>query len=232
MNNQICSTVSKDFYKITYRILFVIVSGISVGLHASFNSVLFNAHKFSFYTVQSNIFCFLVMCVLLVMDLSNLDTSSKKVFYFKGMALSAITCTFLIYHFAQAINIYSLRKIGIIGIPMDDFFAHYLTPLLYVLDWLIFQPKGFFLWRNIVTWLAFPILYLFTFLTRCFCNSETAFIYVQKFPYYFLNYENLGVKGFLHYICLMAIIMVSVNSLIICIDKLLYLRRKKRGCSK
>lgn len=214
--------ILKKYLELIYRITFIIVSGISIMLHFKLNDGDYNTHEFSFFTVQSNIFCFVMMITLLIKYYVGKDTCSKWLIYFKGMALSAILCTFLVYHFAESRNKYQLLVIGIFGIPSKDLFAHYLTPFMFVLDWLIFQPKGYFRWWHVLGWLAFPLIYFFSFVTRCCCNEASAFINVAKYPYFFLDYETLGMGKFMNYIFVLAIIIIAENTLIVMIDKLMY----------
>lgn len=209
----------KDRIKIIYRFSFIFICFISLALHFDINDQYYNTHEFSFFTVQSNIFCFIMMCVILIKHFMHKDTLSNCLMYFKGMALSAILCTFLIYHFAESCNKYDLMASGIIGIPTKDLFAHYIVPAMFILDWIIFQPKGYFPWSYIAGWLIFPFSYLMGFLTRCHCNGPDAFCNVEKYPYFFLDYETLGFFRFIRYILLITVIVLFVNTLIVILDK-------------
>lgn len=202
-----------------YRILFIIVSGICVGIHFNVNDEYFNAHSFSFFTVWSNILCLIVMCILLIKYFWGRDICSRSLVYFKGMALSAIICAFLVYHFGESVVKYPLHTIGIFGLPITTLLSHYIVPFMFILDWILFQPKGYFKWWHIAGWLAFPIIYFLSFITRCYCNPDSAFENVEKYPYFFLDYETLGVKTFCGYILLMLFIMVAENVVIVMLDK-------------
>lgn len=204
--------------KITYRFCFLIVCGISLFLHFKVDDEFFNIREFSFFTVQSNIFCFIIMTVLIMKELMGNDMEDSALIYFKGMATAAILCTGYVYHFAESIHIYSIEETGIIGIPAMDLFAHYIVPVMFVLDWLIFQPKGLFRRSYIVTWMAFPFFYFICFLTRCWCNGKDAFLRVPKFPYTFMDYETLGTWTFLKYVGLIASFMFFVNTIIYVVD--------------
>lgn len=221
----------KKNIELIYRIIFIILSGLSIGIHFSLNDENYNAHEFSFFTVQSNIFCFVIMCVLLIKYFMGRDICSKCLIYFKGMALSAILCTFLVYHFAECRIKYPLSVIGVFGLPVKTLFSHYITPFMFILDWLLFQPKGHFKWWHIAGWLAFPLTYFISFITRCCCNSASAFVNVQKYPYFFLDYETLGVGRFCSYIFVLLIILVAENTLIVMLDKFMYRISKKRAAA-
>lgn len=219
----------KKYIELIYRIVFIIISGIGIGIHFNINDGDYNAHEFSFFTIQSNIFCFVMMCILLIKYFAGKDINSKALMYFKGMSLSAILCTFLVYHFAECRFKYPIYTTGLIGIPLKSFLAHYVVPFMFILDWIIFQPKGYFKWWHIFGWLAFPLMYFLCFITRCGCNDASAFTNVEKYPYYFLDYETLGVTTFCKYILVMLVIMISLNILIILLDKFMFRISKKRN---
>lgn len=135
----------KDFIKtnfeLIYRITFIIVSFIGIIIHFDINDKNYNTHEFSFFTIQSNIFCLVVMCLLLIKHFSKKDERSRLMMYFKGMGLSCIICTFLVYHFAECRVVYPIYVKGLFSIPLESLLAHYVSPLMYVLDWILFQPK-------------------------------------------------------------------------------------------
>lgn len=209
----------KKYIELIYRIIFIIVSGICVGVHFNINDEYYNTHSFSFFTVQSNIFCLIVMCILLIKYFWGRDVCSRSLVYFKGMALSAIICAFLVYHFGECRVKYPLLTIGIFGLPITTLLSHYIVPFMFVLDWILFQPKGHFKWWHIAGWLIFPIIYFVSFMTRCCCNPASAFTNVQKYPYFFLDYETLGTRQFCSYILLLLVIIIAENTLIVIADK-------------
>ena len=218
----------KKRIELIYRIFFIIVCGICVGIHFNINDEYFNSHSFSFFTVQSNIFCLIVMCVLLIKYFSGINLCSHSLVYFKGMALSAIICAFLVYHFGEGRFKYPLFSIGIFGLPITTLLSHYIVPFMFMLDWILFQPKGYFKKWHIAGWLAFPIMYLISFITRCCCNANSTFNNVPKFPYFFLNYDTLGIKQCCLYIFVLLIIILAENILIVVADKFM----AKRSCNR
>lgn len=205
-----------------YRILFVIISGICVGIHFNFNDEFYNAHSFSFFTVWSNIFCLVIMCIFIIKDIYNQNCNKPSLIYFKGMALSAILCAFLVYHFGECRTKYPLLEIGIFGLPLTTLLSHYIVPFLFVMDWLLFQPKGQFKWWHIGGWLLFPLIYFIGFICRIFCNSRESFLQVEKYPYFFLDFETLGIWNFLSYVLLILVIITAENVLLVIIDRILY----------
>lgn len=64
---------------------------------------------------------------------------------------------------------------------------HTVVPLLAVLDWLVFDPRGRFRWRYALYWLAFPLAYLAFALIRG--------LIVGRYPYPFIDVRELGYDG-------------------------------------
>ena len=211
----------KRIFELIYRILFIIICAVGIFIHFDLNDRDYNAHEFSFFTLWSNIFCLVFMCVLLIKHFIGKDTRSKCLIYFKAMALSSIICTFLVYHFSEYKIIMSTNKPFILGLPLESIIAHYIVPFMFIADWIFFQPKGLFKWHYIFTWLTFPFVYIVCFFTRCQCNSPSEFVNVPKYPYFFLDYECIGMGKCFFYILMLLLIFVCINLLIIFTDKFL-----------
>lgn len=212
-----------------YRIAFIIICATGIFIHFDWNNGDTNAHEFSYFTLWSNIFCLVFMIVLLIKHFAGKNTRSSALIYFKGMATVSIICTFLVYHFSDH-KIITLENMIFLGLPVESILAHYVVPFMFVLDWLIFQPKGLFQWKYIFTWLAFPLTYILCFFTRCRCNTPESFINVPKYPYFFLNYECIGYEKCFLYILVLSMIFLSANILVVFTDKLIHkwINTKKR----
>jgi hypothetical protein len=63
---------------------------------------------------------------------------------------------------------------------------HYVTPSMFVLDWLVFVPKGQVPWRTVVTSLVFPLIYVAWTLVH---GAQT-----NWYPYPFVDVANLGFE--------------------------------------
>lgn len=208
----------KNKLELFYRITFIIICGIGIFIHFDLNDRDYNAHEFSFFTLWSNIFCLVFMCVLLIKHFRGKDTLAKSLIYFKGMATSCIICTFLVYHFSEYKIVMTNNSIWIFGLPIESILAHYVVPFMFILDWILFQPKGLFRWRYAVTWLLFPLVYIISFFIRCKCNSQAEFVNVPKYPYFFLNYEKIGTEKCMSYIFMLVVIFFGINLMMIFID--------------
>ena len=65
-----------------------------------------------------------------------------------------------------------------------NYFLHLIIPILYILDWLLFAPKGNMSWKRIPYWVAYPMAYgIFTMIRGAVTGT---------YPYPFLNVTELG----------------------------------------
>ncbi len=65
-----------------------------------------------------------------------------------------------------------------------DNLLHVAVPLLYILYWIVFVPKGLLHWKNGILWAYFPLAYLIYSLIRGH--------FVGWYPYPFLNVAKFG----------------------------------------
>jgi hypothetical protein len=67
-----------------------------------------------------------------------------------------------------------------------DVLLHYVTPAMFVLDWLVFVPKGQVPWRTVVTSLVFPLIYVAWTLVH---GAQT-----NWYPYPCVDVASLGLE--------------------------------------
>lgn len=115
------------------------------------------ANVFCFFTVQSNIIV-LVTSALLAVRMSRLPT------WFWVLRLDGVVCiavTFVVFHFALA----SLQDLEGLA-KLADLLLHTASPVLCVLGWLLFGPRGRTSWHVVRLALLFPVAWLVFALVR------------------------------------------------------------------
>jgi hypothetical protein len=70
----------------------------------------------------------------------------------------------------------------------SDFFLHYVTPVLVLLDWLLLPPRTASRWRDIPLWLSFPLGYAALVLARAAAFTT----FPIRYPYPFLDPTTRG----------------------------------------
>lgn len=88
---------------------------------------------------------------------------------------------------------------------------HYVTPVAFVLDWLLFTPKGRLRWRDPLKWLAGPLIYTGWTLIHGYASGW--------WPYWFMNVPALGLGKAAFWAAAMLAFFVVVGLVLVAIDR-------------
>ena len=211
--------IRNSFFAFLYRIfsLLFIISGIL--RHLSFSDISHNRHMFSFFTIQSNLFC-MILFIFLCFD-SYREMSLKSIYPYRfnnvllrGICLSSITVTFLIFQFVLKRSYFSMCS-GVNGtVSTNDLFVHYLTPLFTVSDWILFEPKGQISFRHPLYWLILPVCYFTATMIR-------GYIIAGPYPYFFMDISTVGAGRFIFYSAILISFYTIIAYIIALADKIL-----------
>jgi hypothetical protein len=102
---------------------------------------------------------------------------------------------------------------------MVDELLHTAIPLLFLGFWIIFAPKDELLWKDIWSWLIYPIVYMLFILIR---GSLSNF-----YPYPFINIKVLGLNKVLTNSMGIALTFIVVSVLIIALGQFISQRKIK-----
>ena len=94
----------------------------------------------------------------------------------------SIACVGMVYHAVLA-HLLDLSGLSLLA----DHGVHTVVPLLTVLWWLGFAPKGRFTWGDLAAWTLWPLIYCIYILARA---AGSGF-----YPYPFLNLTDLGAQA-------------------------------------
>ena len=122
----------KNKLELFYRITFIIICGIGIFIHFDLNDRDYNAHEFSFFTLWSNIFCLVFMCVLLIKHFRGKDTLAKSLildwilFQPKGLFRWRYAVTWLLFPLVYIISFFIRCKCNsqaeFINVPKYPYF--------------------------------------------------------------------------------------------------------------
>lgn len=158
-----------------------------IGLYLNFKLLSFSK-GIIYFTIQSNLLCFLFFIVIIVLEITGKLKKNKWYYIVKGMVTMAITITMFIYQ----VLLSSSDGVGAYtGHMIECNFVHLYVPLLVILDYILFGEKGHlkkeypFYWSFIlVAYLAFNIVYV---------ALGGTFEGGTKYPYSYMNVDNLGL---------------------------------------
>ena len=135
-----------------------------------------------YYTVLSNLLVTLFTAYLLyVMRRSGENWQSRHLLRLKGGVTMSIMITCVIYHFM-------LAPIATDFYRLENFLCHYIVPLWFLADTLLFDKQGQYKIWDPVLWTILPLVYmLFALFNGLVLKLPVPNSKVSPFPYFFLD---------------------------------------------
>ena len=217
---------------IIYKILTALILLTGVTLNISKTSSVISL--LSYYTFQSNIICFFAFVTFSIIELRQKNSKCIKgdVYYLvKGAIVIMICITTVCYHIALAPQFefdMGLKNTTDMYNMIANFIVHTLSPGLVILDYFLFDEKGWFKKYYPIIWICLPynyVLYVYLYASQggSFYNIGGS----DQFGYFFLDYIKLGVFGVVKWIIIITLGILIVSYLLIIIDQIL--GKKKRS---
>ncbi|MDR2670706.1 MAG: Pr6Pr family membrane protein [Oscillospiraceae bacterium] len=170
-----------------------------------------------YYTVQSNFLCLAFLTVsaiqtIIQMKRSGLYGAVTYMPHCKGAVIIAITLTLLVYQFMLADTPFSMTEGG-----AGNFFVHFLTPVLMIFDWLLFDEKGHYHVLDPFRWTVIPLCYL----AYAMIAAPLGVTYIggSRYPYFFVDIDAIGVGGVTRYVLMITVAFLVLGYLIFGLDK-------------
>jgi hypothetical protein len=173
----------------------------------------------SYYTIQSNILCLIVMIFVLVRGWNG-KPMGRTLSIFKTGSAVAILITFLVFHF--------ILRPGMTTEPWSDFLdrfentvVHYICPLWFLADFLVFDPKGQIQKFDPFWWSLVPIAYLayanvYALLGGVFQAGNE----ITRYPYFFIDPDIIGWANVLGWVGIVLILFLVLSYGLFGIDRL------------
>ena len=135
---------------------------------------------FSYFTILTNILVAVCSTVLLL----NAKKGSNN-FFSKSGTITAIAINIAIVGIIYNIILRALWKFEEFQWMVNEI-LHLIIPLLFIILWLVFIPKGKLPLKSVLAWLLYPLVYLVFILIR---GNFSSF-----YPYPFIDVNNIGYK--------------------------------------
>lgn len=203
--------MKKNSVSLIYKFLILIVT--SIGLFLNFRFIGFKT-GFVYFTLQSNILCFIFYIALLTYLLisKKKELNSDVYCIFRGLISANIILTMIIYTVLELTNNVSAYD----GHFIECLFVHYLTPITVLFDYILFDKKGNMKWYYPFIWSIVIILYgIFNFVYTTLGGK----FYEGKYAYAFFDIEKYGVTRVAINCIIIYICFIVFNSYIVFLDK-------------
>ncbi|MGN0572196.1 MAG: Pr6Pr family membrane protein [Candidatus Fimenecus sp.] len=207
------------YFKQLYRLLLLFLC--EAGVILQYAAVAQNgnvAMLICYYTILSNLLCFVYFAVLLVTQ------RKKENPLLKGSITMCIVATGLVYHLllngtmeANAASVSSVLYAG-------NLLVHTVVPIMVVLDYFLFFPKGQYKSLYPIAWLVLPYLYFGFILLRAEVSDSLFSGFggtKSRYPYPFLDVDLYGWDKVLLIVLGITVAFLALGYIAFVIDKLL-----------
>lgn len=140
-----------------------------------------------YYTVLSNLLVMIFTGYLLwKMRREGDHWQSSSLLRLKGGVTMSIMITCVIYHFMLAPLTKDFYR-------LENFLCHYIVPLWFLVDTIIFDKSRQYKWFDPIVWTVLPLLYMgFAILNGFVLKMDIPNAKDSPFPYFFLNANKYG----------------------------------------
>lgn len=181
---------------ILYRIIFVFFCGLGLILSLTSKSkdeFMGNGTALNFYTLQSNLWVFILELVLLVLtiieDVKQVSIIKEKMVVLKFVMTVAILVTFIVYWSMLAPYVAQKNVLA-----LSNVILHAISPILMLVDFLVFDREYTFKKNNVYLTIIPPLYYLIFAMVRAEI-SDTVFTQGSRYPYWFIDIDTFGWLG-------------------------------------
>ena len=204
----------------------------ALGILAVFASfgIFENIYKFRwdfyiYFTNLSNYLCLGIMIAELVASVKKKEDGYVNACpKLKFVGLVAILLTFCVFNFILAGE---KGRDPMRNWEIGSVLLHVVLPIMYVIDWFVFDERGKTKWKYIFSAISFPAIYFaFVVVHAAILGFDTS---IKNglgnppliYPYSFLNFEKLKVSGVALWVVGIVAVIIVVGALLILIDKAL-----------
>lgn len=187
-------------------------------------------NSLNYFTELSNLLVtvYFIIDIVYLLRNRNAQTTTPKPWCHpvKYACLMAITVTFLVAHFLLGGGtFFDENGTFVWTTPV----LHYIIPIMTILDWIIFDEKGYMGFRDVLAGLVLPLVYFAYVLIRVgvfgfgFGLQDNG----SRYPYDFIDVDVLGLQTVLITACVLVAVFVVLSGMYLGIDR--GLAKIKRG---
>lgn len=181
---------------ILYRVIFIFLCGLGLILSLTSKSTdefMGNGTALNFYTLQSNLWVFILELVLLLLtiieDVKQVSIIKEKMVVLKFVMTVAILVTFIVYWSMLAPYVAQKNVLA-----LSNVILHAISPILMLVDFLVFDREYTFKKNNVYLTIIPPLYYLIFAMVRAEI-SDTVFTQGSRYPYWFIDIDTFGWLG-------------------------------------
>ncbi len=210
--------------QVIYKTIYVTLGVIGIIGSLGYFDWEFNSTFYVFYTNLSNYICFGVILASLIVSVKaakkHEDGFCTTAPNFKFLCVILILVTCLVYNFLLTGGKTASDYFG----SLSNLLLHLILPIMFVLDWVLFNEHGKLKWYHPLLSTVMPLVYVVLIFIRAGIISACGLTSEVIYPYFFLNVETLGVGGLFMWLAILVAAFVALGYIIFGLD---HIKRKK-----
>ncbi len=172
--------------------ILIIISSI-YGVFITADNGFMSVEKFLYYTIQSNIFILIICAIFLIFKLSK-KKIPNYLYVIKYICTVGISITFLVFAFILVPQL-GLTSMNYLLSP-SNMSVHLISPILAIIDFMLYDKikmtKNTYLSSCLMPVIYATIIIGMSFITDAALFGSMASGQMQRFPYFFMDYETNG----------------------------------------
>lgn len=221
-------SINNRLIALIYRIVLFAMCIIGIIVHIYMDGSL-NKTVLIYYTIQSNILCLVVISMVIVDTIIKIKREGIKgenISFpkLKGATTMAITVTFLVFHVILKPTLFDMGM-GEYASSFGNISVHYVTPLMFILDWVLFDKKFVYKKTDPIIWTMIPLAYFVFAIIRAQIGGIIAGT-DSRYPYFFIDIDQYGWMVALFVLGLL-IFFIALGYIILLIDRIYYDKQAK-----
>lgn len=212
-----------------YRIILTLATGTGLWFGLGLTHGFCDFSRFVYYTFLSNLLCLIFFAAAVIYTAKRLITGGASGDATPWPRLKCgltviISITLLVYWLVLAPRLTSSQYTPY---TPDNLLLHYVTPLMVIADWFLFDRKDGYKRMDPVLWLAGPLAYLAFILVRAPLYGQIGNS-GSRYPYFFLNLDVISPTRFILYVIALAIFFIGMGYLFWFIAKICTIKNRRR----
>jgi len=217
--------INNKMISIIYKAVLCIIGTFSLIATTGILDGNLNLNIFSMFTTLSNLLCVIYFILDIVYLIRNYNKKTLVEWFplLKGITTMAITLTLIVAHFvlSMSFSFDSFYNMSFLGL-------HYVIPIMTVLDWILFDKKGFIKVYSPIIWTIAPAAYMIVAYNSAILGNGIGMDSTSNYPYPFMDIDKLGATTVTLNMLFVGVIYLSIGYIYYFIDRLMIIKRKKR----
>lgn len=220
--------IRNKVFSLIYKFVVLLLCALGLVFSSGFLQGSLNFSIFNYYTflcvALAFVFYFFVI-IMLIVDIAKNGSRGAPLFsiHLKGGIITGLLANILLYIFILK------PDLGTGALPMaGNLLVHFIVPIMVLLDWILFDPKGRFYPSDPVVWLLLPYFYYAYVLIRSNVSAMYFDSMGYSYPYSFIDADTIGWNQVLINIAIMSVIFPVIGYILFGVDKLLGHFHKKK----